>query len=254
MSEVKFDPAKLSIVDIDTIRPNTWNPKGADTDEFEKIKSGIAAKGLRLPIVVRENEGFEIVDGEQRWRACKALGFKKVIIYNEGQLDDMAAKELTLWYQVQVPFDELMLAGLIKELKDLPGLKIPFTADEIEELAKLGDFDWDKYKKEELVFEQTLPVFSYKVSEEQFREIDEIAKKKDSGSTKEEAEKNEIKISVVTKIGITQDQKAIIMDAIKKAGVKDKGEALTLICGAYLGEDIGNDLVGKEEEVAGAGD
>ncbi len=138
---LQFDPKKLSVVDTDSVRPNPWNPKDQDTEEFKKVLSSLKANGLRLPIVVRENEGFEIIDGEQRWRACKELGMAKVIIYNEGNITDQKAKELTIWYQQQVPFDEIKLSQLVKEMIGVyPDFQSPFTDVEIQEFIKIADF------------------------------------------------------------------------------------------------------------------
>lgn len=146
MEEIKenlqFDPVKVQVVDIDSVRPNSWNPKDEDTDEFKKVVSSIATNGLRLPIVVRENNGFEIIDGEQRWRATKELGYGKVIIYNEGTVSDQRAKELTIWYQQQVPFDELKLSDLVKSMiTEYPDFSSPFSDIEIQELVKIATFN-----------------------------------------------------------------------------------------------------------------
>ena len=115
--DVRFKPENISIIDIQLIKPNNWNPKDLDTPEYQKIVQGIRLKGQRLPIVVREiGDTFEIVDGEQRYRACLDLAFEKILIYNEGKITDQEAKELTIWYQQQVPFNEVSLAKLIKDL------------------------------------------------------------------------------------------------------------------------------------------
>lgn len=145
---IEFDATKASIVKIEEVRPNTWNPKDKGTEEYYKIKKGISLKGQRLPIVVREIagvEGYEIIDGEQRYTACKELGFLKVLIYNEGFISDKEAKELTIWYQQQVLFNEVSLAFLIKELSIEEDLELPYTDIEMENFLKIADTDWDKF-------------------------------------------------------------------------------------------------------------
>ncbi len=117
--DIVFDKSKLSIVPINEVRPNTWNPKEADTIEYQRIKLGIQQHGLRKPIIVRENDGYEIIDGEQRWTICKELGYKKIPIYNEGELSDKEARELTIIYEHQVPFEPINFMVLIKELDDM---------------------------------------------------------------------------------------------------------------------------------------
>lgn len=150
--EIKFDQQKLKIVPIEQVRPNTWNPKDKNTPEFEKIKQGIKLKGLRMPIVVRElaKDEYEIIDGEQRYTACKELGFKNILIYNEGKVSDQEARELTIWYQQQVPFNEIELLPLIKEIVSYTGeYQLPYTEKEVEERLKMLEFDWEKYQKEQ---------------------------------------------------------------------------------------------------------
>jgi len=155
MEQITLDPTKLKIVLIDEVRPNTWNPKDKDTREYKKVVESVRLKGQRQAIAVRENNGYEIIDGEQRWRACKELGFEKVIVYNEGVMADKEAQELTLWYQVQVPFNEVSLAGMItKMIADFPDMKVPFNQEEIKDMGKLAEFNWDDYKQTEIPEEE----------------------------------------------------------------------------------------------------
>lgn len=160
MSVVKgivFDPKKIAIVPIEQVTPNTYNPKSKNTPEFEKIKEGIKLKGQRMPIVVRELKGseenpglvYEILDGEQRYTAAKDLGFTEVLIYNEGPVSDKEARELTIWYQQQVPFNEIDLAGLVTNmLADYDNIELPFTDKEIAHFKDLAEFNFDNYNTE----------------------------------------------------------------------------------------------------------
>lgn len=149
MGELKFDVSKVSIVPIGSVRPNTWNPKVSNTEDYEKIREGIRLKGLLLPVVVRENDGYEIIDGEQRWTACNELGFKDVAIYNLGTVSDKEARELTIWFQQQVPFYEIELASLVKKMTEEYGkLDLPFTDEQIATYIKMDEFSFDEYNKE----------------------------------------------------------------------------------------------------------
>jgi hypothetical protein len=144
---ITFDPTKLSVVQIDKVRPNTWNPKDKDTEEYKQVEESLKRYGQRIPIVVRDNNGFEIIDGEQRWKACKELKFPKVIIYNEGKLEDKKAQELTLWYQVQVPFNEISLSQMVVKLvTDYSDAFVPYPPEKIEEMKELIKFNWEDYK------------------------------------------------------------------------------------------------------------
>jgi len=155
MDKLNFDPKNVKVVPIDMVRPNAWNPKDERGDEYLKIKKGIEAKGLRLPIVVRNmNKGttdplngyYEIIDGEQRWTACKDLGYDKVIIYDCGEVSESEAKELTIWFQQQVQFNDVQLAKLVTEIASLPDIVLPYSDTEIKEFRELSHFDWDDFK------------------------------------------------------------------------------------------------------------
>lgn len=149
--EIKFDPTKIKIVPIEQVRPNTWNPKDKNTPEYEKVKDSVRKKGLRMPIVVREIDidSYEIIDGEQRYTACKDLNFTQALIYNEGKVSDQEAKELTIFYQQQVPFNEIELLPLIKDIVSSGEYQLPYTDKEIEEKLKMLQFDWEQYQKEQ---------------------------------------------------------------------------------------------------------
>lgn len=144
----KFDPKKLIIVTIDKIVPNNWNPKDKDTKEFENVKKSIEAVGYRDPIVVREYEDgqYQIIDGEQRYTACYLLDYPSLLVYNEGQVSDQKAKELTIWYQQQVPFSKVeeayLVAAMIDEYQDV---ELPYSDSEIADMKALANFDFTEY-------------------------------------------------------------------------------------------------------------
>jgi ParB-like chromosome segregation protein Spo0J len=154
---VTFDQKRLKVVPIELVRANPWNPKvHSDTNpDFIKVVRSVQANGLRAPIVVREvpDDGsgavYEVLDGEQRWRASAQLQLPKVIVYNEGELPDERAKALTIWYQQQVSFDEVLEARLAASLADFPDLALPYDDDELERLRNLAEFDFDQYADDE---------------------------------------------------------------------------------------------------------
>ena len=147
MERITFDETKLLVVNISEVRPNSWNPKLDDTVDAEKIKQSVAENGQRIPIVVRENDGYEIVDGEQRYKACKALDFDKILIYNEGEMSDDDAKALTIWYQQQVPFDKVLEAELVNAIAHMP---LPYTDEELEDMRQIVEFDWTQVQPDDL--------------------------------------------------------------------------------------------------------
>lgn len=144
-NQLKLDFTKLKVVDINSIRPNEWNPKDRDTKEYQDVKRSIQVNGLKGFIVVREKTVddclYEIIDGEQRWTACKELGFTKIVIYNEGIVADKFAKELTLWWQVQVPFNETSLAKLVTNIvNEYGGIDTFYSTEELDHFREVTKF------------------------------------------------------------------------------------------------------------------
>lgn len=67
-------------VDIDLLRPNRFQPRGAmDEARIDELSRSIKAQGVIQPIVVRRaDKGYEIIAGERRWRASQRAGLLKV--------------------------------------------------------------------------------------------------------------------------------------------------------------------------------
>lgn len=67
-------------IDINEIKPNENQPrKNFDEDKIAELAASILEHGIIQPIVVRENEnGYEIVAGERRYRAARKAELKTV--------------------------------------------------------------------------------------------------------------------------------------------------------------------------------
>ena len=67
---------------IEAIRPNRAQPRTVfDAHELDKLADSIRENGLLQPISVREipdKEGYELISGERRLKACKQLGMKQI--------------------------------------------------------------------------------------------------------------------------------------------------------------------------------
>ena len=70
----------LREIPLAEVAPNPFQPRRAfDPAALEDLKRSLATTGLLQPVVVRETEsGYQLVAGERRWRAAKALGWKRI--------------------------------------------------------------------------------------------------------------------------------------------------------------------------------
>lgn len=149
--EKRFDPTNIIEVPIDNVRTNTWNPKEANTPEYFRVKESIKVNGLKGFVSVRYNPDgdtdYEILDGHQRFTSASQLGFKTIHVYNEGKIDDRTAKEYTIWWQQQVPFDKVQEAQLVTELiEEYNNLEtLPYSQSEVDEMRVMTEFSFEQY-------------------------------------------------------------------------------------------------------------
>jgi ParB family chromosome partitioning protein len=91
---------------ISDIRPNPYQPRqDVDQAALEELKSSIQQAGLLQPVVVRprpraEGEGYELIAGERRLRACQALGWERIPAVKR-DVDDRTALTLALIENLQ---------------------------------------------------------------------------------------------------------------------------------------------------------
>jgi hypothetical protein len=73
----KLERVKIEYVPIESITNNSFNANRMDPHSMEMLQRSITDDGFTSPILVQEKTR-EIVDGEHRWRAAKALGYTEI--------------------------------------------------------------------------------------------------------------------------------------------------------------------------------
>ena len=185
MNNKDFDPSKIEKVSINSVEPNGYNPKVKKGENYDKVVDSIRENGLKQFIFVREEDGnpkYVIVDGEQRWTAAKELGYQEIYIYNLGNISEEEAKALTIWFEVQVPFDDISLAPIVVDLSDA-GIKTPYNQKDLERFRELTNFDFDDYGEEEPIDNEEFKKFTIKLTQEQLdfvqNKISEVSERED---------------------------------------------------------------------------
>ncbi|MDD3393519.1 MAG: ParB/RepB/Spo0J family partition protein [Anaerotignum sp.] len=89
-------------LDMNMIEPNRKQPrKYFDEAALEELAVSLKTYGMIQPIVVRKNEDYyEIIAGERRWRAAKIAGLKKIPVI-EKKWKDAEAFEASLVENLQ---------------------------------------------------------------------------------------------------------------------------------------------------------
>lgn len=112
-------------VAIDTIVPNQYQPRTIFSEEkIEELARTIHTHGVIQPIVIRkmDEERYEIIAGERRYRAMKSLGWTEVpaIIRN---LDDKETASIALIENLQreelTPIEEAQAYDQLLQLHEL---------------------------------------------------------------------------------------------------------------------------------------
>ncbi|RSD22340.1 nucleoid occlusion protein [Mesobacillus subterraneus] len=116
---------EIKKIPIDHIIPNRYQPRTVfDDEKIEELARTIHIHGVIQPIVVREfdEDRFEIIAGERRWRAMKKLEWEEVpaIVKN---LSDSETASVALIENLQreelSPIEEAIAYGKLLEIHNL---------------------------------------------------------------------------------------------------------------------------------------
>jgi ParB family chromosome partitioning protein len=72
---------ELRSLPLDAIRPGRYQPRSVfDKEKLAELADSIRAQGVVQPVVVRplEDDGFELIAGERRWRAAQMAGIEHI--------------------------------------------------------------------------------------------------------------------------------------------------------------------------------
>ncbi|MEO7039448.1 MAG: ParB/RepB/Spo0J family partition protein [Candidatus Elarobacter sp.] len=113
----------LHHIAVATIRPNPHQPRQTfAADALEELRASIAAFGVLVPIIVREQgDGYELIAGERRWRAAALAGLERVPAIVRSS-DDREALEVAIIENLQRenldPLEEAMGFAHLMEAHD----------------------------------------------------------------------------------------------------------------------------------------
>nr|DAP19796.1 MAG TPA: ParB protein [Caudoviricetes sp.] len=141
----------IQTIKISELFPNPWNTNTVAPDNQAKIEASIKRYGMFKPLICRtlDDGRLQIVGGEHRWEAAKAVGIQEVPIVNLGKIDDKRAKEISLIDNSRYGTDDsLKLAEVLKELDDVSEV-MPISNKELEEIFSATTIDLDALDKVE---------------------------------------------------------------------------------------------------------
>lgn len=93
VAELQTQNGLFSEILVDKISFSPYQARKEFSEEqISQLADSIASEGLMQPIVVRKmNEGFELIAGERRLRACKKIGLKRIAAFVQNASDASSA-------------------------------------------------------------------------------------------------------------------------------------------------------------------
>src|ERR1700678_4340341 len=91
----------LRVVPISHIKPNAFQPRSHfDEESMSALAASIREIGLLQPVLVREVDGdeeaYELIAGERRWRAAKRAGLQTIRVLVQTDATDVVSLEQAL--------------------------------------------------------------------------------------------------------------------------------------------------------------
>lgn len=138
---------EIQKIAIGKIIPNDYNPNRIDKNILLSLVNNIKRDGEMIqPILVKKKgDLFEIIDGEQRYKASKDAGLKEIYCVIVKSSNDASKLQTVAMNRLRGKIDEIELAKLLNDIN--PGLYndicIGYDFDEIELLGKIPEIDID---------------------------------------------------------------------------------------------------------------
>ena len=144
---------------MERIRPNPWQPRQAfDEHALMELASSIRQHGLLQPVTVRASEdGYELIMGERRLRACQMLGYTQIDAFilpvsseksAELALIENLQRESLHYFEEAEAYAELLARGLTQEaLAHRLGKSVACVANKLRLLKlepELRQFLWEE--------------------------------------------------------------------------------------------------------------
>jgi hypothetical protein len=147
-------------IKTDELSENPWNPNEQDDDMKKRTGASLHKFGIVSEVLVREigpdnkekeglaeEKGYQVIDGEHRWRECVKSKIPRIEVRNLGVISDYEAMKMTpTMNDLSGDPEPIALAELMAEL-DKDGKRedmedvFPYSAKEIDGMIKLTDID-----------------------------------------------------------------------------------------------------------------
>lgn len=123
-------------VALDSLRPDPANPRRISEHQLAALARSIEAHGFVQPVLARR-EDKTVVGGHQRLLAARRLGLTTApVIWLDVSIEEARLLNLAL-NRISGDWDEELLARLLSDLAEVPGIDLSLSGFEDEELDQL---------------------------------------------------------------------------------------------------------------------
>lgn len=243
----------VRVVDVSSIEVNDWNPNAMDMETFNILVETVRKEGMNQPVLVREKEGeenrYELIDGEHRFKASKAAGLKKIVVIVVPYTDDMAKIRTISMNQIKGEYIPLKMAKLLAELQET------YSEEEIRRMTGVREEEFSNLMNlldvPEPVFEGSVEISSMEV----VRPIPvNLLLMPDEHGSYEEAMNLAIIMGGDAVVPVVGEQVGAYDNAMRQAfgitGAKLRNLGLAVICEVFnaLPKEQKEELVGKAKQ------
>ena len=111
---------KLEVVyvNINTVKPNTYNPNRQNQETLELLKRSINEDGFTQPVIVHR-QSKEIVDGEHRWRAAREMGMTQIPVVFVDMTDEQMRIATLRHNRARGSEDAALSIEVLRDLQEL---------------------------------------------------------------------------------------------------------------------------------------
>lgn len=150
------DIKRFKLIPLDKLVHAEWNYKTDDEAMTDKLVANIKRNGQIENLLVRHIEGgkYEVVNGNHRMAALARIGAPGAVCYDLGEISLEEAYRVSVeTNETRFATDQVKLGDLLKAMTDKYSMDdllatLPYQQEELNNLIKLSDFDWDQYGNE----------------------------------------------------------------------------------------------------------
>lgn len=150
------DLQRYKLLNLTQLVTASWNYKTDDDAMIEKLINNMKRNGQVENLLVRElDDGkYEVVNGNHRMAALVRIGCQAAVCYDLGKISIEEAYRVSVeTNETKFATDQVKLSDLLKAMAERYSIDdllatMPYGHEELNNLLKLSDFNWDDYAKE----------------------------------------------------------------------------------------------------------